>query len=171
VGATLAWRDPSDRDNRAFGSSVTFGGRSDRGTGYMAFSDRVGPGVLLVPDGSGLTGSLVALADEFREAGFTVLCPDLHGTDERTARARLRAGAAHLTDNWHPRLGLVGFSIGADLAAGVAEELEPSALVLFSPSVSVPADPGMPIQVHVGPDAVSPASIEQTFDFLRHHLS
>ena len=137
----------------------------------MAFSDRVGPGVLLVHDESGLRGWLIALADEFREAGFTVLCPDLHGTNERTARARLRSGAAHLTDNWHPRLGIVGFSIGADLAAELAGEIDLSALVLFSPSVSLSAGLDIPVQVHPGPDAVSPAPIEQTLAFLRYHLS
>ena len=169
MGATLAWRDPPDRDNRAFGTSITFGGLSDRGTGYMAFSDRVGPGVLLVHDEFGLGGSLVALADEFRAAGFTVLCPDLHGTDERVARARLRAGAAHLTDNWHPRLGLVGFSIGGDLAAGLAAEIEPNAVVLFYSSAALPGGlPEIPVQAHVGARglATEAGAVAASFDRL-----
>jgi carboxymethylenebutenolidase len=168
VGVTLAWRDQPDKDNRAFGASVTFGGLSDRGTGYMAYSDRVGPGVLIVHDAFGLSRSLVALADEFRGAGFTVLCPDLHGTDERSARAQLRAAAAHLTDNWHPRLGIVGFSIGADLAAALAEEVEPSAVVLFYAHASLSAGLlGTPVQAHLG--AVDPeidGAVAASFDDL-----
>jgi dienelactone hydrolase len=117
----------------------------------MAYSDRVGPGVLIVHDEFGLSRSLIARADEFREAGFTVLCPDIHGSDEPRAASRLRAGATHLTDNWHPRLGVVGYSIGADLGMGLAGEVDFGALVMFCGPRDRPwPDPSIPVQVHVG---------------------
>lgn len=166
MGATLTWREPPDRHNRAYGSPVTFGGLRDRGTGYMAYSDRVGPGVIIVHDGFGIGPGLVALADDYNRNGFTVLCPDVHGTAEATAHSQLVAAAHHLTDNWHPRLGIIGFSVGAELAAAVAEEVETSALVLYYGLGSTGLR--LPVQGHFGADdeEVPVAAATAAFDGL-----
>jgi carboxymethylenebutenolidase len=148
MGATLTWREPPERPNRAYGSRVTFGGSRDRGTGYMAYSDRVGPGVIVVHDAFGIGPGLVALADDHNRNGFTVLCPDLHGAVETAARSQLLAAARHLTDNWHPRLGIVGFSVGAELGAALAEEVDASALVLYYGLG--PTGLQIPVQGHFG---------------------
>jgi carboxymethylenebutenolidase len=131
MGATLSWREPFEGDNRTFGATVSFGGLRNRGTGYMAYSDRVGPGVLIVPDAHGLSRAFRDLADDLNRSGFTVLCPDLHGADEVRARTCLEAAGHHLADNWHPRLGVIGYSIGGELAGWVAREVGASALVLY----------------------------------------
>ena len=126
---------------------VEFGGRRDAGRGYMARSDRVGPCVIVLHEFFGLQHSFEALADRFNEEGFTVLVPDLYDgrrasdVDEARALARsldleatlrkLSAAADFLTANWHPRLGAVGFSLGADLAVALASRRPLEAMVLY----------------------------------------
>ena len=131
MGATLNWREPFEGENRAFAVTVSFGGLRNRGTGYMAYSERVGPSVLIVPDGHGLSPALEGVADQLNRGGFTVLCPDLPGGDEARARTYLDAAARHLAENWHPRLGVIGYSGGGGPAAWVAREVGASALVLY----------------------------------------
>jgi carboxymethylenebutenolidase len=129
------------------GERVTFGGLSDKGTGYMAYSERVGPSVLLLHDGYGLLPSVEELADGLVADGFTALAPDLYdGAVARTAQEahtlfvaldedvvdkRLRAAAEHLTNNWHPRLGVIGFSMGASLATRLARTIDLDATVVY----------------------------------------
>ena len=124
---------------------IEFGKRSDAGTGYMAYSDRVGPGVIVLHEFFGLQQSFKDYADKLCEAGFTVLAPDLYEgyiapnvdeagkteVDEDWAMRMLNAAASHLTDNWHPRLGVVGFSLGAGFAAEMATEMSPEAVVTY----------------------------------------
>jgi carboxymethylenebutenolidase len=158
VGATLQWRSEPERTAQRYGRRIRFGNLRDKATAYMSFSQRVGPGVLVLHDEFGPAEWLEALADELTAEGFTVLVPDLYGGarpatvddalaagaklgDERTIRL-LDAAADHLTDNWHPRLGVIGFSVGADLAAAVGERHALDATALFYPAAAgVPSAP------------------------------
>jgi carboxymethylenebutenolidase len=148
VGSTIQWREPpDDRPNRSSGEMVTFGRHRDAGRGYMARSERVGPGVLVLHEFFGLQPSFVDYADRLNAEGFTVLVPDLYdgaiaatvdearvlagGLDVDRTLAMLAAAAALLTDNWHPRLGVVGFSLGADFAVELSARRAIDALVVY----------------------------------------
>ena len=138
---------PNDNEPPRYGRMIEFGKRRDAGTGYMAYSDRVGPGVILLHEFFGLQPSFKDYADKLCEAGFTVLVPDLYdgyiapSVEDATKKAQsldeehvmrvLKAGAAHLMDNWHPRLGVIGFSLGAGFAAQMAIEMSPEAIVTY----------------------------------------
>lgn len=145
---TLHWRRGKDlSESKAFGEMISFGKRKDAGTGYMSHSSRVGPGVLLLHEFFGLTASFRDYADALNEEGFTVLAPDLYdgavatsveqasemasALDPDRVMARLHAAAEHLTGNWHPRLGLVGFSLGAGYATEMAQQTQVDATVLY----------------------------------------
>lgn len=167
MGVTLTWRDdPGDRDNRSYSVVVEFGGLADRITGYMVNSDRVGPGVVLVPDANGPVEWLHDLAVAIHREGFTVLVPNLYegaepspepgpGEEATIGRdklvRRLQAAVAHLADNWHPRVGIVGFSDGAGLAAEVARGRPVDAAVLYCGLDGVDGIPAaVPILGHYG---------------------
>lgn len=117
---------------------VTFGKRRDECTAYMSHSDRVGPSVILLHEFFGLQEPFKDYADALNEAGFTVLAPDLYdgriassvdeaksfadGLDDAQVSARLKAAKNFLADNWHPRVGVIGFSLGAWLGVQLASE-------------------------------------------------
>jgi carboxymethylenebutenolidase len=129
------------------GETITFGGLADKGAGYMGYTERVGPSVLVLHEAYGLGPGTRSYVDRLAEEGFTALAPDLCGgqvaADLEQARALgesldvastlkvVRAAAAHLTENWHPRLGVVGFSIGAAFATGFVDEVERDATVAY----------------------------------------
>ena len=148
MAPSLQWRDRKDNlVSRSFGEDIKFGKRSDAGTGYLAHSDRVGPGVVLLHEFFGLTQSFRDYADGLNREGFTVLVPDLYdgaiaedpteaeamadSLDTERTMLQLRAACEHLTANWHPRLALVGFSLGASLSVPLAREVDTEALVLY----------------------------------------
>jgi carboxymethylenebutenolidase len=138
---------PPEGPSWSAGELVSFGGLSDTGTGYMAYSERVGPSVLVLHDSYGLLPGVRALTDRFVTEGFTALAVDLYGGrtagDAASAKAladglwtaetmkRLVAAAEHLSSNWHPRLGLVGFSTGASLATKLARAVDVDATVVY----------------------------------------
>ena len=138
---------PPEGPSWSAGKDITFGGLSDRGTGYMAYSERVGPSVLLLHDAYGLLPSVRSLTDRFVAAGFTALAVDLYegrtaesadaagalaaGLDIADTMKRLSAAAEHLSGNWHPRLGVVGFSTGASLATMLARAVEVDSTVVY----------------------------------------
>jgi carboxymethylenebutenolidase len=147
-GGSMQWRDEkASPENRRFGERISFGKRRDAGTGYFSYSDRVGPSVLLLHEWFGLTPSFEAYADALNHEGFTVLVPDLYdgvvakdiddaerlsgALDKDRMMRMLRAAAAHLTDNWHPRLGTVGFSLGAMASMTLAQVLPVEATVIY----------------------------------------
>lgn len=72
----------------------------------------------------------VAESDE--EAG--ALASEL---DDARAGRRIGEAAAHLTANWHPRVGIVGLGSGARLAASAADGARPDALVAWGAEVRV----------------------------------
>jgi carboxymethylenebutenolidase len=127
---------------------VSFGTRRNAWTGYQAASQRAGPGVLVIPEFYGLTPHFKSFADRLcADELFTALAFDIYeGTtaqsrDEAVALrdsldpdrviAKLEAAAEHLTANWHPRLGVVGFSLGAAYAVALAREIEIEATVVY----------------------------------------
>jgi carboxymethylenebutenolidase len=113
----------------------------------MAYSERVGPSVLVLHDAYGMLPSVRSFVDRFVAEGFTALAVDLYGgrtagdaagahalaagLDTTDTMKRLVAAAEHLSNNWHPRLGIVGFSTGASLATSLAREVDVDATVVY----------------------------------------
>lgn len=147
MGKNFVLRPENTRQPRSFGSSVTFGKRRDKGTGYMARSERAGPGVIVLHEFFGLTPSFRDLADRLCDEGFTALAVDLYdgatagsvdealalmdSLDEEQVILQLKAATDHLASNWHPRVGVVGFSLGAGLALGLIQEARLDAAVVY----------------------------------------
>jgi carboxymethylenebutenolidase len=130
------------------GEMVRFGKRRDAAVGYQVASQRAGPGVLIIPEVFGLTPHFKSFADRLnRDELFTVVAFDLYdgataahrdeavalrdSLDRARVIAKLEAAAEHLTANWHPRLGVVGFSLGAAYAVALAQEIEIEATVVY----------------------------------------
>jgi carboxymethylenebutenolidase len=147
MGRSIGWRLPREGRGRTFRRTIEFGKRSDAGTGYMSYSDRVGPSVIVLHEFFGLQDSFKGYADELNDEGFTVLVPDLYdgvvvdtveeaermadSLDHDRAMRKLNAAAEHLIANWHPRLGVIGFSLGGSLAVGFAQRRPVDAVVLY----------------------------------------
>jgi carboxymethylenebutenolidase len=139
--------EPREGRGAVTGEMISFGKRRDAGTGYMARSERVGPGVVLLHEFFGLTDSFKQMADDLNAAGFTVLAPDLYdgviaetveeassmSDDLDVDRVLRQLGAAteHLSANWHPRVGVVGFSLGAWYALKLAQQRSLEAVVTY----------------------------------------
>jgi carboxymethylenebutenolidase len=130
------------------GEMVRFGKRRDAAVGYQVASQRAGPGVLVIPEFFGLTPHFKSFADRLNgDELFTVVAFDLYdgataahrdeagamrdSLDRARVIAKLEAAAEHLTANWHPRLGVVGFSLGAAYAVALAQEIEIEATVVY----------------------------------------
>jgi carboxymethylenebutenolidase len=130
------------------GEMVRFGKRRDAAVGYQVASQRAGPGVLVIPEAYGLTPHFKSFADRLnRDELFTVIAFDIYDgataahRDEAVALrdsldrvrviAKLETAAGHLTANWHPRLGVVGFSLGAAYAVALGQESEIEATVVY----------------------------------------
>lgn len=103
MGASLQWRGENEREPARYGRTITFGNLRDKASGYMSYSDRAGPGIVVV-------GGSPALCDFLTQEGFTALAPELGSDEEKNDRV-LNAAIDHLVDNWHPRIGVV--AIGA----------------------------------------------------------
>ncbi len=113
----------------------------------MSYSERSGPGVLILHEFFGLQPSFMSYADALQSKGFTVLVPDLYdgrvastledagalrdALDDDTTMKRLEAACDHLTANWHPRLGVIGFSMGADLAMRLVQQRAVEAMIVY----------------------------------------
>ena len=109
----------------------------------MGYTARVGPSVLVLHGAQGLAPGTRAYVDRLAEEGFTALAPDLHGESHardsdpsrgvelETALRSVRAAATHLTENWHPRLGVVGFSEGAWVGTRCLDEVPRDATVAY----------------------------------------
>ena len=107
MGATVQWRGENDREPVRYGKRITFGNLRDRCTAYMSYSDRVGPGIVVL-------GGSEALCNRLTDEGFTALAPDLPG-DPDVAERTLQAALDHLLDNWHPRVGVLAFGAAGSL--------------------------------------------------------
>jgi hypothetical protein len=138
----MQWRQPPERVNQLHGDLVEFGRGRSRARGYLAHSDRVGPGVLLLdPHGH-------SRADALNGDGFTVLVPELD-LDEGDEGA-IVAAAEYLSANWHPRLGVVGVGpagvIGSKCLLG--REVAFDVLVLYGAFWTGAPRPRMPVVGH-----------------------
>jgi carboxymethylenebutenolidase len=147
MGGPIQWREPPASEPRHFATEVDFGTRRSPGTGYLYYSQRSGPGVLVLHEFFGLQESFKNYAARLSETGFTVLAPDLYDgvlardvddairlrdeLDDKHALNRVEAAADFLVDNWHPRLGVVGFSLGASFADAVARSRPVEATVFY----------------------------------------
>jgi carboxymethylenebutenolidase len=136
MGGSFQWREPVSSEPRSFAKQVQFGVGRSAGTGHMCYSQRSGPGVLVLHEFFGLQDSFKDYAGRLSDEGFTVLALDLYDgalaesvedaiqlrdqLDAERTHLRLEAAADFLVDNWHPRLGLIGFSLGAEFADAVA---------------------------------------------------
>ncbi len=100
MGATVQWRGENEREPARYGKTVNFGNLRDKGTGYMSYSDRVGPGLVVL-------GGSNELCDWLTAEGFTALAPEL-SEDEAKNERLIDAAIDHLVDNWHPRVGILG---------------------------------------------------------------
>ncbi len=101
----MQWRGENDREPARYGKAVTFGNIRDKATAYMSYSDRVGPGIVVL-------GGTPELCDRLTLEGFTALAPDLPEDRDKAVRV-LEAAIDHLADNWHPRVGLLAFGTSA----------------------------------------------------------
>lgn len=147
------------------GETTRFGGGRNAGTGYLARSEPVGPCVLVLHEFFGMTPSFLRLADRLKEERFTALVPDLYEgavaagvedakelarslDDERTVGTLVEA-VEHMRMNWHPRVGVIGFSLGASLATALAQETQLDAVVLYYGFAEIDASRwDAPLQVH-----------------------
>ncbi len=129
--------------------------------GYLALPPGgSGPGVLVMHAWWGLTPLFQGVCDRLAAAGFVALAPDLyHGATAQTiaeaerlsgtmvdATANAEMGAAVATLRSHPAvrgsaIGVVGFSLGAYYALGLADQrpADVAAVVLFYGTGNVPS--------------------------------
>ncbi len=140
MGKNFVLRPENTRQPRSFGNTITFGKGRDKGTGYMSHSERVGPGVIVLHEFFGLTPSIRDFTDRLCDEGFTALAVDLYdgatagsvdealalmsSLDDERVLLQLKAATEHLASNWHPRVGVVGFSLGAGLTLGLTRRLD-----------------------------------------------
>jgi hypothetical protein len=144
----MHWRELPERSERLHAQRVGFGRGRSRGSGYLAYSDRVGPGVLV------LDAEEVERADVLREAGFTALVVDRDTQDP----AALGAAAEFLVANWHPRLGLVASSPAAVAAADSLFQgrHQIDVVVVHGSLPSAPLAPGTGLVVHFPEETYTP---------------
>ena len=132
MGATLQWRGENEREPSSYGRSITFGNLRDKGIAYMSYSDRVGPGIVVL-------GGSQELCDRLTEEGFTALAPILP-IDEATGDRLVDAAVDHLVDNWHPRVGVLAFGDARSLARRLTERKMLDAAVLLQAESEVDDD-------------------------------
>jgi dienelactone hydrolase len=162
----------------------------------MAASSRVGPSVLVVHERAREGDPARLYADELNEDGFTALAVDLPSDSGDRTDAILEAGASFLSENWHPRLGIVAFGSRVGDAIRLAGEAGAEAVVAYLGDVPASLDAGdLPAMAHVWGPGHSPdlqsetgwdeicfhardsaeeetaAALAQTLDFLHYHLS
>jgi carboxymethylenebutenolidase len=114
----------------------------------MVSSPRVGPCVVVLHEFFGLTQSFKDFSKRLNEEeGFTVLAPDLYGgrvassveeagsfagsLDSTTVVAQTVEAIEHMRMNWHPRVGVVGFSLGAGIGMAAAHAAKVDAAVVY----------------------------------------
>lgn len=161
--------EPNPNEPRRYSRVTEIGGARDRCSAYLAHSDRIGPGVVVLHEFFGLTEAFRTYCDALNEEGFTALAPDLYDgriastvaeaealrdeMDPDRTMQRLKAAVDHLTANWHPRVGVIGFSLGAWWASKLAQETDVDATVLYygTPDPGA-ADRSGPLLVHLAED-------------------
>ena len=140
----MQWRQPPERVNRLHTEMVEFGRARRRGRGTLIRLDSSGPGVLLLAESPERT---LGQAEHLALGGYTVLVPELDATSSEGA---IQAAAEYLTENWHPRLGVMGVgAVGAEMVAVVVDD-GPSveAIALYDGIWSRDLVPGCPLVAH-----------------------
>ena len=138
--------------------------------GFMAYSERSGPGVLVLHPPPSWADPVLDFARSVRDDGFTVLVPRLD-TDQRGVEVdQVNEAADYLADNWHPRFGILGFGAAVPMAIQLAGGRECDAIVLGGPAEVQAAPMRAPLLVceSVSP---SPGLLEETLEFFHYHLS
>lgn len=147
MGESFQGPEQAAAQPKHFSRTVGFGARGAAGTGLLCYSQASGPGVLLLHEFFGLQDSFKDYAARLSRSGFTVLAPDLYdgamadtvdeaivlrdAMDPVRTVGRIEAAADFLVDNWHPRLGVVGFSLGAGYADALARARPVEATVFY----------------------------------------
>ena len=119
----MQWRGENSREPSSYGKTISFGNLRDKGTGYMSYSERVGPGLVVL-------GGSKELCDWLTEEGFTALAPVLPD-DTATAERIVDAAVDHLVDNWHPRVGVLAIGASRALAQRLIERRDLDAAALL----------------------------------------
>ena len=132
MGASLQWRGENSREPSSYGKAITFGNIRDKGTGYMSYSERVGPGIVVL-------GGSQELCDWLTGEGFTALAPVL-SHDDATNDRLIDAAVDHLVDNWHPRVGVLAFGDSRALARRLVERRTLDAAALLETEAQVDDD-------------------------------
>lgn len=135
MGVTMQWRGEPEREPHTYGKTVTFGNLRDKGSGYMSYSERIGPGVVILADQ--LDADTRSLADALMHEGFTVLAPELVTADPEVAQRVAVAAIEYLVDNWHPRIGVVAFGATVAMAQEIADRRVLDATALFETPAEV----------------------------------
>ncbi|MFQ3581279.1 MAG: dienelactone hydrolase family protein [Chloracidobacterium sp.] len=110
--------------------------------GYLSVPATGGPGVIVLQEWWGLVPHIEAVADRFAEAGYVAFAPDLYDGQATTSpdeagklmmalnigetatklRAVVHALLAHPATAGHPKVGVIGFCMGGQLALYAACE-------------------------------------------------
>ena len=132
MGVTVQWRGENEREPASYGKHITFGNLRDKGTAYMSYSDRVGPGIVVL-------GGSTELCDRLTSEGFTTLAPALPPERDRAERL-LDAAVEHLLDNWHPRVGVLAFGDTRSLAESLSQRKKLDEVALLDVETDVDDD-------------------------------
>jgi carboxymethylenebutenolidase len=117
------------------GEIIEYPSNGSTARGYLATSDPVGPGVIVIQEYWGLVDQITRTCDRFAAEGFTALAPDLyHGTtvpltEPDEAAKEMMALSMDVTAkelsgtvdeltrrSGRPRVGVIGFCMGGGLA-------------------------------------------------------
>lgn len=110
--------------------------------GYLSLPPAPGPGVIVLQEWWGLVPHIEAVADRLAEAGYTAFAPDLYQGQSTTSpdeagklmmalniaqtaeqlRAVVQALREHPSTQGHPKVGIIGFCMGGQLALYAACE-------------------------------------------------
>ncbi len=135
MGVTVQWRGEPEREPHTYGKTVTFGNIRDKGSGYMSYSERIGPGVVILAEQ--LDPTTKGFADALMHEGFTVLVPELTGIEAGRAQRVAVAAIDYLVDNWHPRIGVVAFGTAAAMAEEIGERHPLDATALYEMAAEI----------------------------------
>jgi hypothetical protein len=162
MGPSLQWRDENTRRPLASGDEVRIGSGRRAAVGYLAHSQRAGPGLVILA--STVDDELRALVDRCRDEGFTALAPDLTGDAAEDVAC---AAAEMLITNWHPRVGALALPGTQTVAVALDEAVRLDAVVVAEAGGGGPQSraPGL------AADVTTHTGLREALDFLTYHLS
>lgn len=135
------------------GEMIKFPSNGHSASGYLATPAKGGPGLVVIQEWWGLNDNIKEIAEQFAQAGFWALAPDLYHGEVTSApdEARHLAMQLNLTqaakdmsgavDAVRSRsggpIGAVGFCLGGGLALALAA-LRPDAIAAVAPYYGIP---------------------------------